>query len=203
MDRIPNRVLTYKDKKGRTITDPKFDPFIDSDIMDVVDNKYIVVLYGDRSGESNIQEVIDANIDSIHIDYNYVSPEEIMKVLREGYIRRLHSNCPIFIPYHVDFVYGPVNISSYYGSIFTDRTVVLHVLIGHLYHVNHDLIRLTGYELDDEMTDWVNVMYDENNIGPFQPYEPKITITRPPIEYTPSMFLESCNLSDLKSTEFK
>lgn len=147
IDSLPKRVLEYRDPRGRTIIDHDFNPFSNVISVDKISDMrpgYFITVYGEEyKDRSNIQDIIDAKIENIE-PHNGNSIEDIARIIDAGHVRCIYRYFKLNLSdKHVDFVHGRINISSYYGSIPSAKSVVL-CNVPQSSTISNDLITLRG-----------------------------------------------------------
>ena len=167
IDSLPRSVLSFKDRYGKTIADYDFNPFAEmeyvSDVKDMKPHSFIVVY--NTPTYSNIQDIIDNKIERVYFNSKYVpGVTDVIKVIKAGFIRCLRSSCPIYLPYHVDFTFGPIYMSNYYGWIESLKTVSLYVSKITQREINNNLIRLRGKDIDPQSVKSKYIKYSTSDL---------------------------------------
>lgn len=132
LTKLPQSVLDYTDPNGYNITNQKFDPFSDMVLADsyaTMNPGEFLIAYDD-----NIQDIITHNVQNVAIRYNpntfMVDAEAVVAMIASANIRCLHVATTYGMilesPSHIDFVRGPIIMSSYYTDFINDNAVILH-----------------------------------------------------------------------------
>lgn len=130
IDYLPCSVLEYRDPNGKNITDYEFDPITDAAAV-TVDHDTVVDIIQNRIKNIRIADDTDDHL--------------LECILREGHIRVLIHEGESKLTlhnYHVDFMSGNIEGSSYYGQYESDKTVILNHPLPPI--IGNNLIRLGG-----------------------------------------------------------